>query len=120
MATGLLQSGGVFEWPATPEVGYETWAEMSGMSPGHPLVGGSGPGSLGYGPARGYRQVAIGDAASAGLVGPASGSPANAHFSEILNLKGNPIGWVLIASIIYLGLTHLHVRASVGAGARLR
>lgn len=114
MATGMLQ-GPVFEWPAQPETGYDTWAAMSGMQPGHPLVGGNA-GRPGY--EGGQRQVAIADPATNATLGAASGSPASAHFSEILNFKGNPIGWVLLFSIAYLALTHMHMRA--GAGVRYR
>lgn len=112
-ATGQLQGGGVFSWPDVPELGYETWADMSGMSPGHPLVGGAA-GSPGYG--GGQRQVAVAAPATASQANLAAGSPARANWSEIFNLKGNPVGWVLIASILYLGLMHIHVRAGVSGG----
>jgi hypothetical protein len=111
MATGQMQEGGVFEWPATPEVGYEDWAGMSGMSPGHPLVGGSA-GVPGYG--GGQRQVAV--AAPNPTAGVASGSPARANWAELFNLRGNPIGWVLIAAVLFLGLMHIHVKAGANAG----
>jgi len=101
--------------PVIPDLGYESWSEMSGISPAHPLVGGNA-GQPGY--EAGQRRVAIADPSTSSVVGPSSGSPASGHYSELMNLKGNPIGWVLIASIIYLGLTHLHVRA--GAGVRYR
>jgi hypothetical protein len=112
MATGQLQSGGVFSWPDVPELGYETWAEMTGMHPAHPLVGGQS-GQPGYGSIS-TRQVAVANPAV--TVGPASGSPASAHWKEVFNLKGNPIGWVLIAAVLYLGLMHIHVRAGASGG----
>src|SRR5581483_104756 len=111
MATGQLQGGGVFAWPDVPETGFEQWAEMSGMSPGHPLVGGSA-GQPGYG--GGQRQVAV--AAPDPTAGVASGAPARAHWSELMNLKGNPIGWVLMVALGYLALTHIHVKAGASVG----
>jgi hypothetical protein len=109
MATGQLQGGGVFAWPDVPETGYESWASMTSMQPGHPLVGGSA-GSPGYG--AGTRQVAV----AAPMTAAASGSPTAASWKELGNLTGNPVGWVLIALLLYMVLTHLHLRA--GAGVR--
>jgi len=111
MAGGQLQGGGVFSWPDVPELGYETWAEMSGMAPAHPLVGGFA-GRPAYG--QGQRQVAV--AQPDPTAGVSAGAPPRSHWSELFNLKGNPIGWVLILLIGYLGLTHLHVRAGAAAG----
>ncbi len=113
--SGVGQSGGVFEWPAVPELGYDTWAEMSGMQPGHPLVGGVA-GTPGYG--GGQRQVAIAQANP--TAGVASGAPARSHWSELFNFKGNPIGWVLLMALGYYALNHIHFRASVGAKAGVR
>lgn len=111
---GMGQGGGVFDWPALPDVGYDDWATLSGMQAAHPLVGGSA-GSPGYG--GGQRQVAVADGGGAAAVAQvAAGSPARANWSEVLNLKGNPIGWVMIAAILYLGLMHIHVRAGVSGG----
>jgi hypothetical protein len=113
MAFGLADVGGVMDRPVTDSaVGYEDWGGMTGMSPSHPLVGGTS-GQPGYG-SYPTRQVAI--AAPQATLSP--GQPARAHWSELFNFKGNPTGWVLIAAILYLGLMHIHVRggASVGVG----
>lgn len=107
------QGGGLFTWPEPDDVGYMDWAQMSGMSPAHPLVGGTA-GSPGYG--GGQRSVAVSDPGQAAVGQVAAGSPARASWAEIFNLKGNPIGWVLIASIVYLGLMHIHVNAGASAG----
>lgn len=111
-ATGQLQGGGVFSWPDVPELGYETWAEMSGMQPAHPLVGGQA-GQPGY--EAGQRQVAVSDPAQVAVA--QSGQGARANWAELFNLRGNPIGWVLIAAVLYLGLAHLHVRGGISATA---
>lgn len=103
--------GGVMD-PATPSgFGYLDWAGMSGMSPESPLVGGQA-GQPGYG--AGQRQVAVGQ--SDVTLGAASGSPAAANWRELFNLRGNPVGWVCLATIAYLGLTHLSLRGSASAG----
>lgn len=116
MATGQLQGGGLFAWPDLPELGPNTWAQMTGMAPEHPLVGGSA-GRPGYGSAA-TRRVAIADQ-SQQLSDVASGAPARAHFSELANLRGNPIGWVLIIAVLYLGVMHIHVRAGASGGIGL-
>lgn len=114
MAYGLdTDISGVFAPPQDEGVGYEDWAEMSGMQPAHPLVGGSA-GTPGYG--GGQRQVLAADPGTAALAQVAAGSPVRSNWSELFNLKGNPIGWVCIAAILYLGLMHLHVRAGVSGG----
>lgn len=101
--------GGVLAPPSVGGLGYMDWASMSGVDPGSPLVGGQA-GQPGYG--AGQRQVAIGEAPV--TLAAASGSPAAANWRELFNLKGNPIGWVCLATIAYLGLTHLSLRAGAG------
>lgn len=105
MATGMNQGGGVFEYPDVPSLGPDTWAGMTGVHPEDPLVGGR----TGFGYTDDInRRVVIG-APSTG----AKGGPVRAHYSELLNLKGNPIGWVCIAAIIYLGLAHISLHGSL-------
>ena len=113
MAGGLGQGGGVFSLPDNPSLGADTWAMMGGVDPGSPLVGGRGPRG---GPTAdfSYRQVALGTADPA--AGAAAGAPMAANWREIFNLKGNPVGWVLIAAIIYLGLAHISLHGSARAG----
>jgi hypothetical protein len=113
MATGLGQDAGAFTWPDVPDVGYQDWAQLTGMQPAHPLVGGNA-GTPGYG--GGQRSVAVADPSQAAVSQVAAGSPARASWAELFNLKGNPIGWVLIAAIAYLGLAHIHVNAGVSGG----
>ena len=106
----------MFGWPDVPELGAETWAGMSGVSPHSALVGGRG-GDVAYGGINvtgDSRRVAVGSPDDAGGHG---GAPMRAHFSEILNLKGNPIGWVLIAAIVYLGLAHISLHGSLSGRA---
>jgi hypothetical protein len=116
-AFGQADVGGVMDYPLVPDAGLESWAQMSSMQPGHPLVGGSA-GAPGYG--GGQRQVVVGAPAPTQPV--ASGSPTASHWSELFNFKGNPIGWVAIAAVLFLGLMHIHVRggADVGVGRKGR
>ena len=97
--------GGVMDSPLIGGVGYADWATMSGMSPAAPLVGGQ-PGHAGYG--AGQRQVAV--AQQSATLPAAAGHPAAANWRELFNLKGNPVGWVCLATIAYLGLTHMSYR----------
>jgi hypothetical protein len=106
---------GVMSYPTGgPMSGYEDWAGMSGMQPAHPLVGGSA-GSPGYG--GGQRSVAL--AAPDPTQAVQSGAPVAAHWSQLFNLKGNPIGWVALASIFYLGISSIHLSAGANVGGRL-
>lgn len=110
MAFGLADTAGVMDRPVSDSaVGYADWAGMSGIGPGHPLVGGMA-GQPGYGVLG--RQVAI---AAPGGAAPEAQS-ARAHWSELFNFRGNPLGWVLIAAILYLGLMHIHVRGGGSLG----
>jgi hypothetical protein len=113
MAFGQDQGGGLLDPPIVQGEGYADWASMSGMHPQNSLVGGNA-GSPGYG--TGQRQVALASPGQNNAATLASGSPARANWSEVFNLKGNPIGWVLIASILYLGLMHIHVKADASGG----
>ena len=110
MAGGQGQGGGVFALPDVPSLGQETWADMAGVHPNDPLVGGRGAQGIVVNNA--YRQVALG--APDPSAGAASGAPMSGNWREIFNLKGNPVGWVLIASIIYLGLAHISLQGRLG------
>lgn len=101
--------GGVMAPPAVGGLGYADWATMSGVDASSPLVGGQA-GQPGY--QAGQRQVAIGQ--SPVTLAAATGSPAAANWRELFNLRGNPVGWVAIAAIAYLGLTHLSIRQQKG------
>lgn len=112
---GLGQDAGVFAPPAVEDAGYQDWASMTGIAPGHPLVGGRA-GQPGY--EAGQRQVAVADPAQAAIAQVAAGSPARANWTELGNLSGNPVGWVLLAAIAYLAMTHIHVRAGARASVK--
>lgn len=95
--------------PAVPGLGDDQWALMSGISPGHPLVGGY-VGSPGYGTLR-PRVASIPNQGAA----IASGNPSYQHWSQLFNLKHNPIGWVLILLLAYLAMHHFSAAGSLSA-----
>jgi hypothetical protein len=102
MAIGLDTSGngGVMSVPQVPGLGDDQWAQMSGMSPAHPLIGGYA-GSAGYG--TGQRRISTIPNQGAAI---ASGNPSYQHWSQLFNLKNNPIGWVLILILAYYAMHH--------------
>ena len=112
MATGMQTAGAIAAYPDVPTLGMSTWAEMSGMHPDNPLVGGHGSPSqrfdtdATYGTPR--RMV------SEQIAEPLPNAPQQGHWTELLNFRGNPVAWVALAAIAYLGLVHLHVNAKVG------
>jgi hypothetical protein len=107
MAYGQQQGGGVFALPDDPSLGAQTWAQMSGVHPDSPLVGGRGAPSGGIDADYHYRRVAVASPAQQPV-------GQRAHASEILNFRGSPMPWILLAALGYLGLVHLHVLGKIG------
>lgn len=107
MAGGQAQGGGLLTMPESPGLGPVTWAQMSGMHPDSPMVGGRGAPSGGVDPDYKYRRVAVasGDQAPVGQ---------RQHFSELLNFRGSPMPWLLLAALAYLGIVHLHLNGRIG------
>ena len=113
MAFGVADTVGVMDRPVTDSaVGVADWATMSGADPAHPLVGGTA-GRPGYG-STATRVVAVGAPGTQ----PAAATAARSNWAELFNFRGNPLGWVLVAALAYLALTHIHVRA--GASAKVK
>jgi hypothetical protein len=112
MAMGQDQGGGLFARPDVPALGPATWAEMSAVHPDSPLVGGRAPYSGGIEPAFNLRRVAL----AAPNPSPHPGAEGiQGHPSELLNFKGSPMPWILLAALAYLGLVHLHAAGRFGA-----
>ena len=103
----------MFSWPDVPSIGAATWDQMSGVSPGSPLVGGMGAAG-GIDPDYKYRRVAVGSGTAAGGAG---GAPVRGHYSELANLQSNPVGWLLIASLLYLALSNISLHGGLKARA---
>jgi hypothetical protein len=113
MAIGQGQGGGLMAFPDVPDVGQATWGEMTAMHPDSPLVGGRGAPTGGIDPDFKYRRVAVGGATAMPHPGAES---VQGHFTEMLNFRGNPLPWICILAIAYLGLFHLQVGANAGVG----
>lgn len=105
MAFGMSGSstGGVMGFPSVPGEGQDQWAQLSGASPANPLVGGYA-GGAGYG--TGQRKIATSPNPTAAI---ASGNPSFSHWSQLFDLKNNPIGWVLLLLLGYVAMTHLQI-----------
>jgi hypothetical protein len=105
MAYGLSPSanGGVMSSPSVPGLGQDQWAMMSGANPSNALIGGyaGSPGYLG-----GQRKIATSPNATAAV---AAGQPGTQSWSQLFNLKGNPIGWILILLLVYVAITHMQM-----------
>ena len=108
-----IQGGGVLAPPSVQGLGAASWAQMTGMASSSPLVGGRS-GSPGY--EAGQRQTAVGQAPA--TLAAASGHPAAANWRELFNFKGNPVSWICLATIAYLGLTHIQIHSTSHRGKR--
>jgi hypothetical protein len=117
MAIGLSRRGGVAGEPQLPNLGLDSWAEVSNMQPDSPFLGGgSGPDPDGgvMNPNWSHQRIAsLPGAASAGAVGASS---SMSHWSDLFNVQHSTTFWILLAAILFLGLMHLRVAGSVGAG----
>jgi hypothetical protein len=107
MAIGQGQGGGLFAMPDVPSLGPQTWAQMSGVHPDSPLVGGRGAPGGGIDPDYKYRRVALASPDQMPI-------GQRQHFSELLNFRGSPMPWLLLATLAYLGIVHLHILGKVG------
>lgn len=115
---------------APPDVvgaGDMEWSSVSGISASHPLVGGPDVSGLGiFDVDRGRSRIVT---TPQGQQGPASGglaaTPDGAgagvalldDWRDLLNFKGSPMPWLLLASLIVLGFMELRVQARAGRGA---
>jgi hypothetical protein len=103
MAYGMGQTGGVMGTPAVSGQGVDQWSMMSGMAAGTPLAGGYA-GSPGYNTTT--RKIATAPNSTAAV---ATGTPGTQNWSQLFNLGGNPLGWILILLIGYVAITHLQI-----------
>jgi hypothetical protein len=120
MATGTLyQSGGVAAPSDVPYAGADEWSRMSGMSPLSPLVG--GPGVPGGAPVmqytvgeKGSRMVTNGTVGSTAMDPGGPGVALLDSWRDVFNFRGSPVPWLLLFSLIMLGLMQLRVSARAG------
>lgn len=119
MATGVAQqSGGVMSPADVAFAGAGAWAEMTGVSPMSPLVGGPGQAGAG-GPSGPY---AVDGRASrivtngAPTIDPITGSGASLldDWRDVFNFSGSPVPWLLLLILVMVGFMQLRVQARAG------
>ncbi|HUR85654.1 MAG TPA: hypothetical protein VMY78_09935 [Solirubrobacteraceae bacterium] len=121
MALGMTEWSGAVA-PADIGAGESQWATVSGMNPGHPLVGGphvSGLGAFDVDRSRSHIQTIPG--AEGGGAAPWTGAMAGAPGVELLddwrdlfNFRGSPMPWLLLLALGALGVAQLSVSGRVG------
>jgi hypothetical protein len=117
MAYGFIgDPGGLAATPDIPGLGPLSWAEMAGMSPEHPMVGGPDIAGLGaFDVDRGRsRIVSLPDVGP--TAGPVAGPGVNLidDWRDLFNFRGSPMPWLLLGSVVVLGLMQLRISARVG------
>src|ERR1700761_9614007 len=100
---GPASTGGVMGSPSVSGLGQDQWAMMSGMSPATALPGGY-PGNPGYNSTQ--RKIST---APNSMAATAAGAPGTQNWSQLFNLGGNPLGWILLLLIGYVAITHLQI-----------
>ena len=98
MATGMnsAYNGGVAATPSVPGLGEDQWAITSNAHPASPLITGTF-GSPGYG------QTRIASAPNVGAA-RANGTPGGGHWTQLFDLGGNPLGWILLMILAYMAI----------------
>jgi|SRR5690242_15944378 len=130
MATGraTARGGGVISEADVRGAGEMEWANLVGIRPDHPLVGGSGPGSW-AGPITGeYSRIVTTPAGQAGAAtagglmatpdGYAAGIKHLDDWRDLFNLKGSPAPWLLLVTLAIVFFAHASVQARAGAFGR--
>lgn len=126
MAMGMTEWSGALATPDVAQAGEGEWARMSGISPGHPAVGGPHIDGLGaFDVDRGMARMAtLPDA-----IGPTGGAMAGApgvelldDWRDLLNFRGSPMPWLLLLALAMLGVMQASIFGRVGparAGASI-
>lgn len=98
MATGMNTSynGGVAATPSVPGLGEDQWAQLSGAHPASPLI-------TGYTGGPGYGQTRIASGPNV-MAARANGTPGGGHWTQLFDLQGNPLGWILLMILAYMAL----------------
>lgn len=118
------QGGGLASETDVRGAGEYDWAQTSAMSPMNPLVGGPNVDGLGiYDVDRmGSRVVTtpLGNSGPAGdgvMATPdAPGVELFDSWRDLFNLKGSPMPWLLLGSLIVLGLMQFRIQARSSIG----
>lgn len=122
MATGLSGSehGGVIDPVDLRGAGSMDWTEMVGVDPGHALVGAGA--ESGYNVEQNpWGRVVTTQDALAGPAGdtiatPDGGTTSLGHWTDVFNLRGSVVPWLLILLVAILYFSHLKLSARGSAG----
>lgn len=130
MATGRQTSatGGVIDAADVRGAGDAEWANLTGISPDHPLVGGGS--NMPYNIVSENSRIVTTPAGQSGAAstGGLASSPTNSFAAEgikqlddwrdLFNFKGSPMPWLLILALAVLFFAHASVQARAGAFGR--
>jgi hypothetical protein len=97
--------------------GADAWAQMTGMSPLNPLVGGSGMAvaNMPYNVDGARSRIVSTDAPRVDPMDPTGpGVALLDDWRDVLNFRGSPVPWLLLLSLAILGFMQLRVSARVG------
>lgn len=130
MATGRQTSytGGVVDAADVRGAGDAEWANLIGVAPDHPLVGGGS--AMPYNIVSENSRIVTTPAGQSGAAstGGLASSPANTYAAEgirqlddwrdLFNFKGSPMPWILILALGVVLFAHASVQARAGAFGR--
>jgi len=119
MAYGTLSSEGKGWLESPPDVlgaGRDYWAETSGIPPTHPLVGGSSWDPMGSGmqPDWGFSRLVTTNADGGAPPPMGTGNASFSDWREVLNFRGSPVPYILLALLAAIGFIHLRLQGGVG------
>lgn len=121
MSTGLTASerGGVIDPVDLRGAGAMDWTEMVGVAPDHALVGAGG--DAGYNMEERWNRVITTQSALSGPAGdtiatPDGGTTSLGHWTDVLNLRGSVVPWLLILLVAIIWFSHLKLSARGSAG----
>lgn len=121
MATGREPSerGGVIDPADVRGAGPMEWAQMVGIEPSHPLVGGGS--EMGDNINERWSRVITQPYGQAGPAGdtiatPEGKAPAMGHWRDLFNFRGSATPWLLLLLLAIVYLSHLKLSAGGSAG----
>jgi hypothetical protein len=126
MATGraTARAGGVIAESDVRGAGEMEWANLVGIRPDHPLIGGSGPGSWAGTIVGENSRIVTTPAGQAGAAtggvmvtpdGVAAGINHLDDWRDLFNMKGSPAPWLLLVTLGIVFFAHASVQARAGA-----
>ncbi len=113
------ERGGVIDPADVRGAGPMEWAEMVGIAPDHPLVGGGS--EMGNNINERWSRVITQPYSQAGpaadtIATPEGAASAMGHWRDLFNLRGSATPWLLLLLVAIVYLSHLKLSASGAAG----